>query len=338
MKVQKKKIGTHHNKNIYEYTLVNSFGIKLSIMNYGATITKLITKDKHGNDKDIVLGFTDFKGYLQSENRYYGSTIGRYANRLSDSQFVINETVYKLNPNSKKNSLHGGINGFDKKIWDSNIDYFNNCISFFYKSVDMEEGYPGNLNVIVKFSLTNSNEVVIEYEAKTDKPTPVNITNHSYFNLSSKENTLINEHFLQIDSNYFLEVNSDLIPTGNFINVENTRMDFRTFKKIEDDFDHNWVLNNTSSEIKLAATLYCDDSDRCMEIYTTLPGLQFYSGNKIIDCKNFTKNLHGYTKNSGLCLETQFFPDSPNHLSFPNTILNPNDIYNHITVYKFINQ
>lgn len=336
MSIHSNFIGSFNNKKIIEFNISNFNGLSLSVMNYGATITKIVAKDRFDNDADIVLGFTNFEGYLQVSNRYFGSTIGRFANRISNSKFTIKNKEYQLYPNNNDNSLHGGKIGFDKVVWESQFDSKDNSVTFSYLSSDMEEGYPGNLNVSVKYKLTEQNEIVISYFAKTDKPTFVNLTNHSYFNLSTYPQSLINEHELMVKANQFLEVDDFLIPTGNLVRVDNTEMDFRVAKKVNLELDHNWVLDKEYNKLELISTLYSEDSGILMEISTTLPGLQVYSGNKIIPTKNYTKNQLGYTKSSGICLETQFFPDSPNHDSFPNTLLTPDNIYNHSTVYKLI--
>ena len=337
MSIHSNFIGSFHNKKIIEFNISNFNGLSLSVMNYGATITKIVTKDRFDNDTDIVLGFTNFEGYLQESNRYFGSTIGRFANRISNSKFTIKNKEYQLYSNNNDNSLHGGKIGFDKVIWESQFDSKDNSVTFSYLSSDMEEGYPGNLNVSVKYKLTEQNEIIISYFAKTDKPTFVNLTNHSYFNLSSYPQSLINDHELMIKANKFLEVDDYLIPTGNLLKVDNTVMDFRLAKKVNLELDYNWVLDKEENESELISTLYCEDSGIFMEISTTLPGLQVYSGNKIIPCKNFTKNPLGYTKFSGICLETQFFPDSPNHFNFPSTFLCPSETYNQTTIYKVSN-
>jgi len=338
MPIDSNVIGFYNNENIIEYNISNCKHLNLSIMNYGATITKIITKDKLNNDIDIVLGFTNFEGYLQDSNRYFGSTIGRFANRIANSKFTINNEEFKLNSNNNKNSLHGGIVGFDKVIWSSKIGKKDNSVTFSYLSPHMEEGYPGNLSVSVKYRLTDENEIHINYFAETDLPTHVNLTNHSYFNLSSNPQSLINgSHELMIKANYYLDVDNELIPNGKFNKVDNSDLDFRVSKKINSELDFNWVLNKEKSKLELISSLYSQDSGISLDISTTLPGLQVYSGNKIIKCSNFTKSPFGYSKFSGICLETQFFPDSPNHYNFPSTLLSPNETYNQTSIYKVSN-
>jgi aldose 1-epimerase len=338
MNITSSVIGFMQNKKIIDYNLTNCNQLRLSIMNYGATITKIITKDKFNNDVDIVLGFVNFEGYLQDSNRYFGSTIGRFANRIGNSTFFVNDKKFILNANNGKNSLHGGKIGFDKVIWNAKTDSSENSVTFSYLSPHMEEGYPGNLNVSVKYKLTDENEIIINYFAETDLPTHVNLTNHSYFNLSSDPQSIINNsHEIMIKANYFLEVDDDLIPSGILNKVENTDLDFRNSKKINSELDFNWVLNKESCKLDLISTLKCQDSGISLDVSTTLPGLQVYSGNKIINCINYTKNPLGYSKFSGICLEAQFFPDSPNHLNFPSTLLIPSEAYDQTTIYKVSN-
>ena len=338
MIISEKNFGRIGVIDIFEYDLTNANGTSVSISNFGATITKINTYDKFGELKDIVLGFENLEGYLQENNRYFGATIGRYANRISNSKFVLENKVYKLNTNNINATLHGGKKGFDKVIWRTYID--NDSITFNYKSQDGEGGFPGNLDVSIIFRLTSNDELIINYKAKTDKKTHVNLTNHSYFNLSSKTDNTIHKHLLEIKAKTYLEVDQNLIPTGKMVDVENTKMDFRKLRNISYDnkdlnYDNNWVLDKEKDKLEKIARLLELESGRELIIYTTMPGLQFYAGDKINPNLRFTKSFNGYNKNYGLCLETQFFPDTPNNITFPSSILEPESEYNHTTIYKF---
>ena len=338
--IKQSLFGKIDRNEINEYELKNTNGTSVSILNYGAIISKIFTKDKYNLFKDIVLGFTNLEGYLQTTNRYFGSTIGRVANRISNSRFYLEDAIYKLNTNNNNATLHGGNKGFDKVIWGTTLNNENNSITFNYISADREEGFPGNLSININFRLTEYDELIINYKANTDKKTHVNLTNHSYFNLSSKENITIHNHLLEINSNAYLEVDQNLIPTGKFLKVSNTNMDFRKLRKIKHDsnnlnYDHNWVLDKEKDKLEQIARLVELESGRELIVYTTMPGLQFYAGNKINSNLEFTKSINGYNKNSGLCLETQFFPDTPNQSTFPSSILEPSSEYNHTTINKY---
>ena len=340
MKILKVLYGKINNKQIFEYTLINKYGIKVSLINLGATITKIITKDKHGHFSDIVLGFNNLEGYLQKENRYFGATIGRYANRILNSTFTIEDKKYNVNKNCKNNSLHGGIIGFDKVIWDVLTNEKSNSITFSYLSPNGEEGYPGNLNIKVIYTLKNTGSLVIQYVAFTDRATPVNITNHTYFNLSSDFSDGISDHLLKINSSKYLDINKDLIPTGKIKNVNKTIMDFRKERVIHQSFknmnyDNTWLLNGINSKINKAATLKFKKNGKKLDVYTTLPSVQFYDGNKIDSNALYTKGCDVYKKYYGICIEPQFFPNSINCKIFPNTILIPGKKYDHFIIYKF---
>ncbi len=339
--MSKEYFGKIGNDSVYKFTLKNAKGMEVKIMNYGATITNLIVPDKNGTAGDVVLGFDSLEGYLQKGNPYFGCIVGRYANRIANGKFTLDGKTYTLAQNNDGNSLHGGLKGFDKVIWDVK-ESDSNHIVFHYLSKDMEEGYPGNLDVTVTYSLSADNELKIDYSATTDKATPLNLTNHAYFNLSAGKDSTILDHELQIDANKFSEVNASLIPTGKLPDVKNTPMDFTSSKKVGQDiskveggFDHNWVLNKKGNAgFDKVATLYHAASGRLMDVYTTQPGIQFYSGN-FLDGTLSGKNGQKYVKHAALCLETQHFPDSPNQPFFPNTILKPGETYHHVTSYKF---
>ena len=327
-------------QEIKQYTITNPNGVIVKILNYGGTITNIIVPDKKGEFGDVVLGFDSLSGYLQKTNPFFGSLVGRYANRIAHAKFKLDGKTYSLAANNNGNSLHGGIKGFDKVVWTS-APVSDSSLKLFYESMDGEEGYPGKLSVEVTYTLTLNNELKIEYTASCDKPTPVNLTNHSYFNLSAGADSTILDHELMLNGDKYTAVNTSLIPTGNLPDVKKTPMDFTSPKKIGNDlgrveggFDHNWVLNKKKNALELAAALYHPASGRYMEVYTTQPGVQFYTGN-FLDGTLKGKNGKIYVKHAGLCLETQHFPDSPNQPSFPNTILKPGETFHEVTIYKF---
>lgn len=331
--------------SVYLYTLRNKKGMEVKITNYGGTVTSIMVPDKNGEMGDVVLGFDSFQGYLHQSNPYFGCIVGRYANRIANGKFELDGNTYSLAQNNGANSLHGGRKGFDKVVWDVKaVD--SSSITLHYLSKDMEEGYPGNLDVTVVYSISDDNELKIDYTANTDKATPVNLTNHAYFNLSAGKDSTILDHELMIKSDKYTAVNAGLIPTGQLPEVKNTPMDFNTPKRIGQDitkvpggppvgYDHNWVLNKSGeNNFELVATVFHPASGRFMEVYTTQPGVQFYSGN-FLDGTLTGRNGVKYVKHAGLCLETQHFPDSPNQVSFPNTIVKPGETYHHVTSYKF---
>lgn len=325
---------------IKNFVLKNKNETEVHVTNYGGIITRILTKDKSGKPGDIVLGFDKAEDYEKNKTHpYFGALIGRYGNRIARGRFTLDGKEYKLAVNNGPNALHGGIKGFDKVFWETRQE--GKKISLSYLSPDGEEGYPGNLRVKVIYELTEEDELKIDYEAETDKATPLNLTQHSYFNLSADKNQTILDHILQINGDEITVVDADLTPTGKLKKVAGTEMDFTKPKRIGDDivrvtegggYDHNWVLRG--SGLKEAAILYEPKSGRRMEVWTTEPGLQFYSGN-FLDGKLTGKNGDAYGKNAGLCLETQHFPDSPNHADFPSTILRPGKKYTSTTVYKF---
>ena len=331
-------------EKVTQYTLTNPSGMIVKILNYGGTVTDIIVPDKDGKMGDVVLGYDSLSGYLQTNNPYFGCLVGRYANRIANAKFTLDGKEYTLAANNKGNTLHGGLKGFDKRVWkasDINTDSISS-IKFIYDSKDMEEGYPGNLHTEVVYTLTKDNELKIEYTATTDKATPVNLTNHCYFNLSVGTDSTILDHELMLRATRFTPVNDQLIPTGKIDTVNGNAMDFTSAKKIGKDiakvkggYDHNWVFQKPENRFDLVASLYHQPSGRYMEVRTTEPGIQFYSGNFLDGTLKNTRDGAKYVKHAGLCLETQHFPDSPNQPSFPNTILKPGETYQQITVYKF---
>ena len=333
-------------KTIELFTLKNANGMVAQITNYGGKIINLWTPDRDGNFADIVIGYETSAEYLKTSEIYYGTIIGRYGNRIANGHFTLNDSVYTLATNNGKNHLHGGITGFNNVVWDAKkID--NQTLELAYLSVDGEEGYPGNLNVKVVYTLTNDNEIKVEYSATTDKPTPVNLTQHSFFNLKGAGNGDVNEHIMQIFANAYTPVDSTLIPTGEIAPVEGTPFDFRTPTaigarinennqqlKYGGGYDHNWVLNKAESGLNFAARVVEPNSGRTLEVYTNEPGIQFYGGN-FMTGKDTGKGGKVFAYRGAFCLETQHFPDSPNKPEFPSTILNPGEEYHSICIYKF---
>ncbi|MEG1585626.1 MAG: aldose epimerase family protein [Bacteroidales bacterium] len=336
------------NKPVTLYTLANSNGLTLQVTNWGCRVVSLWVPDRRGNFDDIVLGYESLDRYLNNPGeRFLGSTIGRYGNRIHDGRFELNGEAYQLSQFNNGQCLHGGDKGFDKVVW--NVDsVFSDKIYFSYLSPDGEEGFPGNLLVKMSYALTPQNEFRITYDAQTDKPTPVNLTHHSFFNLHGEGNGTINDHILTIAADAYTPVDSVLIPLGENMPVADTPFDFRTPKAIGRDvdnqdtqlqygrgYDHNFVLNRKSnSELEFAASVYEPQSGRVLEVWTTEPGLQFYGGNFFEGKVNGKQGVPHRFRES-LALETQHFPDSPNQPAFPSTILQPGEKYHHICVYKF---
>ncbi|QMU26766.1 aldose epimerase family protein [Adhaeribacter radiodurans] len=323
------------------YTLTNQNGITVQIINYGAIITSIITPDRNGQAGDVVLGFDNLKDYL-AEHPYFGAVAGRCANRIAKGKFTLNGKEYTLAINNGPNHLHGGLKGFDKKVWEATEIPTQNALKLTYTSKDGEEGYPGNLTVSVTYTLTNENELKIDYEATTDKATPINLTNHSYFNLAAGQAEDVLNHEVVIYADRYTIVDEDLIPTGELPLVAGTAMDFsvphtigsRISQVAGNGYDHNYVLNNSQNgKLGLAAVVHEPQTDRVMEVYTTQPGVQFYSGNFLNG--SLTGKGHVYKKHYGFCLETQHFPDSPNQPEFPSAILNPGETFQQSTIYKF---
>lgn len=324
--ITEKYFGNYEGHPVTEYTLSNANGMQVSIINYGATITKILVPDRNGIPANVILGFDTMDGYLENADQYIGCIVGRYCNRIAGAGFFLNGKQYKLAANNKSNSLHGGVKGFDKAWWDIEV-LDDHSLRASYLSKNGEEGFPGNLQVEVVYTLTLANEIVINYKATTDQATPVNLTSHCYFNLSGGVSGSILDHELKLYAGYFTNVNNDGIPTGELLSVSNDRLDFREPKKIGRDIDNfpggydiNFVLNGPGGK---AAELYDPATGRYMEMFTTEPGVQFYSGNFLS------------TKHAALCLEAQHFPNSPNEPSFPGTILQPGETYRQTTFYRF---
>ncbi len=338
--ITKKDWGTVDGKNVSLFTLINDKGTEVTITNYGGIVTSFITPEKSGKKSSIVIGFDSLAPYLQKPP-YFGALVGRYGNRIGDAKFSLNGTTYQLAANNGKNHLHGGLKGFDKVVWDASVASDSiPSLSLHYISKDGEEGYPGNLDIRVNYTLTNDDELKIEYSAKTDKPTPVNLTNHSYFNLTGDVSNTILDHTLMIDADNYTPVDSTLIPTGEIKSVKGTPFDFTSPKKIGKDidqvkggYDHNFVLNKKDSSLQKIVEVSDSTSGRTMEVYTTQPGVQFYTGN-FLDGSIENHDGKPIKQHTAFCLETQHFPDSPNKPNFPTTILQPGDTYHSVTVYK----
>ncbi|HEX2271634.1 MAG TPA: aldose epimerase family protein [Pyrinomonadaceae bacterium] len=313
------------------YKLTNRHGVEVSITNYGGTVTSIKVPDREGVFGDVVLGYETIDEYRRNSG-YFGALIGRHANRIARGKFTLNGVAYQLAQNNGANHLHGGNHGFDKRVWRA-TETAENVLHLEYFSEDGEENYPGNLTVDVDYSLTDQNELRIEYHATADKDTIVNLTNHSYFNLACGGDIL--GHELMLNADAFTPVSEDLIPTGEIAPVENTIMDFRTARPIgSGGYDHNFVLRGWDGSIRSVARLRDPSSGRVMEVLTTEPGIQFYSGNFL---DGSVKGKHGvaYQQYAGLCLEAQHFPDAPNHPNFPTTVLRAGEQYHQLTVYRF---
>ena len=341
--ISEKPYGSYNGEVITQYIITNPSGMEVSILNYGGIVTSIITPDNNGNKANVVTSYDSLAGYLQKGNPYFGALIGRYGNRIAKGKFTLDGKTYTLATNNKGNALHGGIKGFDKVVWKAEKLPRDSSLQLTYFSKDGEEGYPGNLNAKVVYTLTANNELKIDYTATTDKATPINLTNHSYFNLSAGQDSTILNHLVVINANNFTEVNDDLIPTGKLPDVKGTPMDFTAEKAVGKDidqvkgrYDHNYVLSRKGNDIEKAASVYHPASGRFMEVWTTQPGMQFYTGNFLDGTLAHAADGAKYIQHAALCLETQHFPDSPNQPTFPNAILKPGETYHQTTVYKFL--
>lgn len=346
--MKREPFGTVAGTPIEQFTLTNANGVEVRAITYGGIITSLKTPDRAGALGDIVLGFDAIDGYL-GDHPFFGAIIGRYGNRVAKGRFAIDGTEYTLATNNGPNHLHGGNKGFDKVIWKAEprpAMAGQSAVTFSYTSPDGEEGYPGALSVEVTYTLNNNNELIVDYLARTDKPTHVNLTQHSYFNLAGAGDIL--GHELTIDADRYTPVDATLIPTGELAPVEGTPFDFRTSTaigaRINDahpqikngsGYDHNWVLSRSAKpELQRAARVVEPRSGRTMEVATTEPGVQFYAGN-FLDGKLIGKGGRSYGHRAGFCLETQHYPDSPNQKNFPTTLLMPGAEYKSRTVFAF---
>ena len=341
MKVDKKKFGVLSNgEKVYLYTL-KAGDLKLSVSTLWATWTSLKVPSRKGGGDDILLGFSTLAGYT-GINPYMGATIGRVGNRIGNARFTLGGKTYNLYKNDGEHSLHGGRRGFDKKIWKAEVfeERDGIFIRFELNSPDNDEGYPGNLKAAVCYGLSKSNELIAIYEAHVDEPSPVNMTNHSYFNLAGEGKGNILSHELQLYSSTYLEVNNALIPTGKLLPVNGSPFDFRTrkiiskdFSSVEGGYDHCFTVDGDIGKLRPCAEVFEVTSGRCMKISTTQPGIQFYSGNFLTGLQGKSGSV--YNKHSGFCLETQHFPDSPNRNEFPSCIFGPNKNYNEKSVFAF---
>lgn len=330
------------------YTMVNANGMEVRASNYGGIITALLVPDASGKLGDVVLGLKSFDDYVKNPP-YFGAIIGRYGNRIAKGQFKIDDQTYKLPKNDGPNTLHGGVKGFDKVVWQAEPFEKEDSVGviFTYTSKDGEEGFPGNLQARVTYTLTDKNELSFEYHATTDKPTVVNLTQHTYFNLAGDGNGDVLNHEFTLYADSYTPVNKQLIPTGKIEPVTDTPFDFRTKAalntrinvdnpqlKLAGGFDHNFVLKRKQPGLTVAARVSEPTTRRVMEVRTTEPGVQFYTGN-FLDDKLAAKSGQPYVKHSGFCLETQHYPDSPNQPEFPSTVLRPGEEYNSQTIYTF---
>ena len=340
--ISKKKMGQVQGQDVFEYTLENKTGMQVQLLTYGAAITNIVTPDKYGKMSSVVLGLDSLSHYAGKENSLMGSTVGRVANRISNRKFTLDGQEYTLS-----SDIHGGVNGFDKHIWKAKEITKKNepAVEMTYLSKDGDEGFPGNLSVTVTFTLKNNNDVVIDYKATTDKATPLVLTNHTYFNLSGGRNPKALNTELTIFADQFLEYGDGSMVTGKILNVKNTPFDFTSPKTIGKDiekvqqytngYDVTFALRNQTGKLALAAKAFEPISGRELEVYTTEPGVVFYSGNWLSE-KVKGRNGIPYTKNGAFCLETQHYPNSINTPVFPNTVLRPKETFTSQTIYRFL--
>lgn len=335
---------TKNGEQVDLYTLTNDWGMSVRIMTLGGTIVSVKVPDRNNSFSDVVLGYDDVQSY-ENGTTFFGALIGRHANRIGNAEFELNGKVYKLAKNNGENHLHGGDCGFDKKVWNAEVK--DNSLVLTYTSPDLEENYPGTLEVRVTYTLTNDNSIEINYHAVSDKDTVVNLTNHSYFNLSGHASGTIKDHKVKIDADKFTPNDANCLPTGEIRSVEGTPMDLRTLTpvsvglesgyeqiKLAAGYDHNFVLNVSGKKPEKFAEVYDDKTGRCMEAFTTMPGVQFYTGN-FVGGSLMGKGATKYHDHDGLCLETQYFPNAMMHKNFPSPVLKAGEVYNHTTIYRF---
>ena len=327
-------------KEVFLYTLKNNKGMEVDVITYGAIITAIRIPDSNHEPGDVVLGFETMEEYL-GDHPYFGAMVGRVCNRIGKARFELDGKVHKLTANQGENQLHGGNRGFDKQLWTASTSKTPDQVSLLmgYESPDGSEGFPGNLMVEIEYSLNDQNELGIRCRAKTDKPTHVNLTNHSYFNLNNCQGT-IHDHELLIDSGLITELDQESVPTGKILDVQDTAYDFRLARSIGErigdidmGYDINYVLAMASRELTRVAAVYDPSSGRTMEVLTTLPGIQLYTSNYVDGIRGKGGLL--YNKHCAVCLETQIFPDAANHPEFPSTVLRPGDVFDETTVYRF---
>jgi aldose 1-epimerase len=337
---------------VMQYTMTNAMGTEVKIITYGGTITSIMLPDRQGEMKNVALGFDNLADY-ETKSPYFGCITGRYANRIAEGKFTLDDVEYQLDVNNGPNHLHGGVKGFDKVVWEVTQEIEGEDgvgIELHYLSPDGDQNYPGALDTYVTYLLNDQNELVMNYKATTDAPTILNLTNHTYWNLAGEGEGAIYDHILKINADYFTPDDENLIPTGELAPVEGTPFDFRMPKAIGEGirsndpqivigrgFDHNWVLNRESpedTEMMLAATLRDLPSGRVLEVWTTEPGIQFYAGN-FLDGSLYGPSGRAYRQGDALALETQHYPDSPNQPDFPTTVLRPGETYDTTTIFKF---
>jgi aldose 1-epimerase len=345
MELTKEIYGEADGQKVYSYTIRNSNNMSVELITYGGIVTHLWVPNAEGKLADVVAGYDSLAEYVAGTN-YFGALVGRCANRIAQGNFTLEGKMHQLSRNNDPNHLHGGVAGFNKKVWQADDFIFADSAGVVLRltSPHGEEGYPGNLQVQVTYTLTNRNELKIDYEATTDAPTIINLTHHSYFNLNGHNYGSILNHKLQINGEAYLPINQELIPTGEIKSVEDTPMDFRQphvigqrIAEVPGGYDHTWVLKNQhDSTLQLAARLWTPQSGRLLEVYTDQPGIQFYAGNMLDNEKG--KQDAVYNQHDAMCLETQHFPDSPNHPDFPSVVLRPGEKFVSQTVYKFLNQ
>lgn len=345
MSISTKSFGkTKNGEEVTRYTITNKNGLSVSALDYGAVIVNLLVPDKNGKLDDIVLGFDDVAGY-EVNGCFFGAFIGRHGNRIGQAKFELNGTTYELEKNDGENNLHGGTPGYHQVMYKASTT--DNSVTFSRVSPDMEQDYPGNLDIQMTYTLTDDNELKIDYKTKSDKDTLCNLTNHSYFNLKGHNGGTITDHKVWIKANGFTATSDDLIPNGTITDVTGTPMDFRTKKALSQDidadyqpliiaggYDHNYVLDKPEGAFEKVAEVSEETSGRTMEVYTDLPGMQLYSGNFIV--KEDGKGGTVYTKRTGVCFETQFFPNSVNVPSFKSCVLKAGETFTSTTVYKFV--
>lgn len=334
-------------KQVYLETITNANGLEISLTNYGARVVSLLVPDKNGEFEDIVLGFDNIEDYIDGNEPYFGAVIGRYGNRISKGEFVLNGQTYSLAANNGMNHLHGGLKGYNAVVWEMN-KINEQTLEFSYLSKDMEEGYPGNLEIKMVYKLSDNNAITITFEATTDKSTIVNLTNHILFNLHGAGHESVNNHVLYLNADYYTPTDAGLIPTGDINPVAGTPMDFTSptiiGKRLDEDFealklangyDHNFVLNQPEpKQIIIAASVYDPISGRYMEVHTDQAAIHFYGGNHL-NGSTIGKQNKSYKYRSAFCVQSQQYPDSPNKPNFPSTILNPGETYAHTCIYKF---
>lgn len=346
---EKKLFGlTKEGKEASLYTVVNKNGAKAVFTDFGAILVSLFVPDKNGNMDDVVLGYDELEKYFTNSPNF-GSTIGRHANRIGGAKFTLNGKTYELDKNDGNNNLHGGFNGYHKRLWSGNVaeECDGTVIEFTYESADKDQGFPGNLKVKVSYKLNDNNELIISYNAVCDEDTVLNLTNHTYFNLAGHNKGSILNHKAYIDADEFTYADKESIPDGTILKVEGTPMDFRKEKTIGDDidsdynqtvwgkgFDHNWVLKTKKGIVSKVASLREENSGRLMEVYTDLPGVQFYTGN-FLTGDEIGKGGAVYGHRSGLCFETQYYPNAINVPSFPQPVIKAGEAFNTVTKYAF---